>query len=932
MSSNPPSHTDEGASDRDPLDQAFDEFCGAWIDGQRPDVATFVLPFGSRSAELRARLEEFVDVMLTVRTVSAGDGSGSMPKRIGEYTIERELGRGGMGVVYLAHQESLGRHVALKVLTPDFIARDGLRERFQREAEAAARLRHPGIVSIHAVGEEGACPFIAMELVEGVPLHRILDRLASSAVAPVFGESLFDALAEESAAESGGEREALHVEPPAFRPGGTYVEAVCRVLIQVADALAYAHSQGVVHRDVKPSNILLRADGTVVLADFGIARFEGSSSLTRTGERPGTPQYMAPERGLSSSGLDPRVDVYSLGVVLFELLTLRRPFEGSHSAEVWHAVLHKAPPLARREFSWIPRDLATICSAAMEKDPARRYQGASELANDLRRFLAFSPIHARPMGRLDKGALWMRRHPVLSIAWGAALVCLVLGPTFVAWREHRSNERILEALVQKDEALQQAATNLEGSQQVTDVLVELFCLPQPSETLGRTVTAADLLKLGVSASRRRLATRPDLRAPLLQVLGTVHGSLGLYEDAQSLLRESVVDFRGAFGEGSPEAFDAEVELARALSMHGRLNEAKVSLEALLQGHERVVSPRSEASLRAHRVLANVQRKLGLYSEAMSNVTLACELQESLLGRMHHETLASRRERAQILTDQGEYEAAETALRELTDEHLVDVDPLDPDYLSARMSLAHLLERRGSDAEAESVLRETLDGLIQLVGDDHPSTLVAHNNLAQLQSRTGRLESAEEGMTQVLAGLRRSVGDDHPNSLMAEHNLGCLYMRQLRFADASPLLQRTLAQRQRLLGADHPDTLSSRFAWARILIWRDKEDEGEMEMRFVVARRNEILGVRHLQTLSAKNILASFLSHRGKSMEAEEMWRETRAIAKESLGPEHHLTKNVTERLAKFLASDGRVQEAQNMVEDSNAPKRLGRRFFPREAR
>jgi len=328
---------------------------------------------------------------------AAASDSPAMPRSdvgrtIGDFRILREIGSGGMATVYEAEQISLRRRIALKILAPHLSLSETSVRKFRREAEAVGRASHPGIVTVHAMGAEGGLYYIAEELVPA-------------------GRSLADRLR--------GHRDAGELPRGYFRDAADTIAAV-------AHALAHSHANGVVHRDVKPSNILLTEDGRPKLTDFGLARVEDALALSRTGEFAGTPYYMSPEQTTTSRrAIDPRTDIYSLGVTLYEALTLVRPFEGRTSREVLEKILLAEPRDPCKVNPRVPRDLAVICLKAMEKEPARRYATMEEFAEDLERFLAGEPIQARPVGRARKAVSWIRRHRLVSTAAAATAVALV---------------------------------------------------------------------------------------------------------------------------------------------------------------------------------------------------------------------------------------------------------------------------------------------------------------------------------------------------------------------------------------------------------------------------------------------------------------------------------------------------------------------------
>lgn len=299
-------------------------------------------------------------------------------KTLGDFRLVGELGRGGMGVVYLARQVSLDREVAVKVLPHHLTLQASTVARFRREANLAARLEHPGIVAIHAVGRDGDVHWFAMERIVGARLARV-DRRT-------------------------GERRT--------------VRQCAEIAAAVADALAHAHAHGVLHRDVKPSNILMRDDGQPVLTDFGLARDLGTDRITRTGNYAGTPVYSAPEQIAGRNDVDARADVWSLGATLYELLTDRLPFDADSELAVLEKIRSEEPVDPLRLVPDLAPDLAAIVLKALEKDPARRYQTAAELRDDLRAFLEYRPVTARRASRAVRVGRWLQRHP----GWRAALV------------------------------------------------------------------------------------------------------------------------------------------------------------------------------------------------------------------------------------------------------------------------------------------------------------------------------------------------------------------------------------------------------------------------------------------------------------------------------------------------------------------------------
>jgi WD40 repeat protein/serine/threonine protein kinase len=453
----------ESGSDRDSVERLAEEFVARYRRGERPALAEYT----DRHPEHAAEIREMFPALVKIEQLkpAAGDLTGPFagpgldaprPQRVGGFRIVREIGRGGMGVVYEAEQLALGRRVALKVL-PLHVGKDGNGlARFRRETRAAARLHHTNIVPVHEVGEDGELCYYAIQLIQGQPLDQVLDELrqlrtAGAATQPVGGVNVARSLLTGGFQVQGEPEEAARPSPSDGRassgsvalPGQTdpsnvltnrahYHRSVARVGIQVAEALDYAHREGVIHRDVKPSNLLLDPDGRVWVTDFGLAKTEGDA-LTNTGDVVGTLRYMAPERFRGWS--DPRSDVYSLGLTLYEMLLLRPAFAAEDRVQLIRQVTDEEAHRLRKADLSIPRDLATVVERAIDKEPTRRYQTAAELAEDLKRFVEDRPIRARRVGGAERGWRWCRRNPVvagLTATVGTLLLVAAIGATVAA--------------------------------------------------------------------------------------------------------------------------------------------------------------------------------------------------------------------------------------------------------------------------------------------------------------------------------------------------------------------------------------------------------------------------------------------------------------------------------------------------------------------
>jgi serine/threonine protein kinase len=489
------------------------------------------------------------------------------PRSLGDFQIIRELGRGGMAVVYEALQLSLGRRVALKVLpfAATFDARQ--LQRFKNEAQAAALLHHTNIVPIYAVGCERGVHFYAMQLIEGQSLAVLIRQLrvqAGLAPAATEGKSANgqshlsrgrsgDVLAPQleatdnylgaptsspgptSTTDFGARNHArstsnltVSITSGGSRRGETYFHKAARLIVQAADALEHAHQLGIVHRDIKPANLLVNTAGTLWVADFGLAQFQADVGLTRTGDMLGTFRYMSPEQaGGQRTALDHRTDIYSLGATFYELLTLQPVFAGETRHELLFQILHTEPRACRAINRAIPAELETIALKALGKAPGERYATAAELADDIRRFLDDRPILARPPSHLDRLRKWSRRHPSAVIAGVLLLAFGVVGLVVSNWMIAAEQRKTAVALEHEKRLFGQAKDAVNVLIEVSEE--ELANSPFAMQTRKRLLQTAltfyeDFIeqRRGDAASQAELAAVQDRVKGILQELNLLH--------------------------------------------------------------------------------------------------------------------------------------------------------------------------------------------------------------------------------------------------------------------------------------------------------------------------------------------------------------------------------------------------------------------------
>jgi serine/threonine protein kinase len=437
--------------DRDPVDVLAEEFADRLRRGERPSVSDYAAKHPEHAEQIRAVLPAVAQMeqLKHFRKSTAVTTSDNLPDRLGDFQIVRELGRGGMGVVYEAVQESLGRRVALKVLASHAQLDPERRERFVREAKAAARLHHTNIVPVFGVGEQDGLPYYVMQLIPGHGLNSLVTRWKDL----VQVETREHARRGDSTVVANGQSKRKSEAkppkpPPANGPAPEDWNLVASIGAQTAHALHYAHQKGVLHRDVKPANLLLDDRGEVWIVDFGLAKLANHCGLTVTGHIVGTLHYLAPE--CLHGKADARSDVYGLGATLYELLTLAAPFDAESPAQIMRMIADAKSVPPRRLNPHIPRDLETIVLKAIDRDPSRRYSSARAMAEDLEAFLDDRPIRARRESAPERAWRWARRNPAVASLSCCTFAALLLAAA-LGWNGYVKTKAALAAEGKKND-------------------------------------------------------------------------------------------------------------------------------------------------------------------------------------------------------------------------------------------------------------------------------------------------------------------------------------------------------------------------------------------------------------------------------------------------------------------------------------------------
>lgn len=774
---------------------------------------------------------------------------GEPDKVIGQYHLIRKIGEGGMGQVWLAEQsEPLKRLVALKLIHGG-IFDPALLRRFQAERQSLASMDHPAIAKVFDAGATAAGqPYFVMEYVPGETVTTYCD--AQKLTIP---ERL-------------------------------------ELFIQVCDGVQHAHQKAIIHRDLKPANILVvEVDGRPMprIIDFGLAKVVGqitdsANPATRAEVFVGTPGYMSPEQA-GSSDIDTRTDVYSLGVVLYELLTGQLPFDAERLKQLpFSEILRLTQEQeAVRPSSRVGRNTNTAISAAenrrsepkkverqlrgdldwitlkaLEKDRARRYGTPTELSRDIKRHLEDIPVEAGPGNASYRIQKYIRRHR-FGVAMTTVLAMLL--PAFA----------ILQAI-----QLRRIARERDRAGRITQFMTEMFKVSNPGEERGNQVTAREILDKASADIKTGLAQDPEMQAQMMMVMGKVYDNLGLYREADSLLRQATSIRRSTLGRENPGTAASMLALAWTLGHEGRYGEA----------------------------------------EALQRQVL--DFQKRTLGAENPDTVTTMADLAVILADEGHYAEAEKLERRALDLRRQNLKPDDLNIAGSLENLATVLQMEAHYPEAEELDKEAIAIRSRALGPDHPDTIATMNNLANVVYFEGRYPEAEKLDLEVLDERRKVFGAENPLTLKTMSNLANILHREHREPEAEKLCRETIDLQRRVLGPEHPETLMSMNNLTAILSKEGEYAEAEQIGSEVLDIRRRVLGPEHPLTLRAMSNLADSLTKLGKWTDAETLLQQALEIQRRVLGPDHPDTALSTYNLACVIAHQGKSAEALAMLREA----------------
>ncbi len=774
-----------------------------------------------------------------------GDGGGGepadkvIPTSIPGYDIVSLLGEGGMGTVYEAHQKSPDRRVALKVIRAGAMSKNAV-HRFKRETDMLGRLNHRGIAQIYEAGtaHEGSrsVPYFAMEFVSGLRLT-------------------------EFAKERGfGVRERVEL------------------LARVCDAVDHAHRNNVVHRDLKPSNVLVSESGQPKILDFGIARATDSDIQLQTlqtdaGQLVGTISYMSPEQVAGNpSRIDKRTDVYSLGVIAYELLVGRSPhnLRGKIVPEAARIIKEDDPSLLGSIDRSLRGDIEAIVCQAMEKNPDRRYQSAEAFAADLTCFLNDEPILARPPGTLYQIRKFSRRHKMfvggLAIAF-LGLSCGLIVATLEAAKAGRQRDRAVEAELAAQNAAARARIQTLQAERTLDFLREMLGSASPMMA-PHDLTVRELLERASVRAGAELADEPAIESAVRTAIGSAYIGIGMYEAAVGQLQVALRLQRDLYGDIHEDTVGTVLNLAYAYGLRGQFETSENLLSELLTALDGVEDEKHNRIAAAYDQLAEVLREKGDLEAAIKARATAlkvclqghqaagteCTLLKRSLGELHHAL--------------GEYDEA---LR-LYDEALAEQQAfLGEDHADLSWTLhcrATLLHERGGLVSAEVAYRETTEFQRRVLGDEHVELAINMSMLSALLVQKHEYIEAEKLLVDSLAMRRSLLGDEHVHIAMHLFNMGGFYQQLGLLEKAETFLQDALAMRRKLHGPSHPMTVQATQSLASLLFDRGRFAQAEELLLEVIDARLMLCSEQDFAVLSARSDLARVWIQQGHLAEAE----------------------------------------------------------------
>ena len=762
-------------------------------------------------------------------SASSAAGAQLLPSSIGRYRILRLLGEGGMGAVYEAEQDQPRRLVALKVIRAAWASPDLLR-RFEQESQALGRLHHPGIAQIYEAGSAetgfGVQPFFAMELIHGKSLVEYADEHKLNT------------------------RQRLEL------------------IIQVCDAVQHAHQRGIIHRDLKPANILVDDTGQPKILDFGLARATDSDAQatrqTDMGQLLGTLAYMSPEQVLADPlALDTRTDVYALGVILYELLAGKMPYMLPNLLHEAVRTIQQTDPAPLSSIDRTYRgDIETIVSKALEKDKARRYASAAEMAADIRHHLHDEPIVARPASTAYQLKKFARRNKPLVSGIAGVFVVLMMGVVASTWEAVQA--RRAEKKAQQQSAIAQAVNDFLQN----DLLGQASSFNQAKGDPNITVRAA--LDCAASEVETRFANYPEVKAAILYTIGDTYNDLGRFADGEKELQKALTLQQRLFGPDDPKTLATMEDLAWANLGQGKLSEAEALFQNTCSSDLRVFGNKSRTTLHCMYGLAGALYQDRKFAQAEALYQQTLDLERRNLGRD------------------------------------------DPQTLRTMTFLADTFAADGKNDRAEELARDAMTAQREVLGATHPDTVESESALNLAYYNEGKYNEAGAAARDLLQIEERVLGPDHPKSLWLAGMMVAAFDNSGKSFQAEPLARDTFERRQRVVGLTNRDTLQSLANLGDVLFHEGKNAQALPLYMQALQMRRRAFGENDADVISSLTQLAEFYQAQHNYNLAEKYDVEATTIASRVLGTDSATTAYVEAGLGSIYLDEGKYDKAESV--------------------
>ena len=900
--------------------ELLDDLLGKLLLKQGSELAVgsaIIADFDALLAELRNRDDE--DIYNTIGPAPPPTAESQLPCSTpgastgSRFQLLRFHDEGGLGRVSIALDTELDREVALKEIKPQYADDQASRSRFLLEAEITGGLEHPGIVPIYGLGAAAdGRPYYAMRFIKGHNLATTTQK--------------------------------FHQQLQAGATDADRAVGLRRLLgrfLDVCNAVYFAHQRGILHRDLKPGNVMLGEYGETLVVDWGLAksidqgatrvptdsaqlsavtplRPRSGSSLdaTQLGSAIGSPHYMSPEQARGEHDrLGPATDVYSLGATLYTVLTNRKPVEGETLEEIFEKVHFGNRRTAREQNPRIDISLSAVCERAMALEPAERYTSVRELSDDVERYLADETVtaYAEPWSRRTQR--WLRKHPRMVGSIAATLVAGIVSAVSIAGVVNSSNRQLGELNASLKQSRNEAIQAKEQAETVSEFMVGTFRLPDPAFD-GRTLTVLEVLDRAVDNLGTGFESDPLTKAALVNALGQTYLGLGLPQKTVALFQEALKLRQQHLATNHLDTLLSMNNLAASYLVSGQTDKALTLQQETTQLMRESLGADHLETLTSMNNLATSFRTVGQPEKAYLLNKETLELRRESLGSNHPDTLLSMNNLALSLYDRGQYDDAiaryEQTLK-LMRKHLGQDHPL---TLNSMSNLAESFAAAGQIDMALALHQEALQLRVEKLGSDHPDTLMSMNNLAQSYSAAGQADKALRLHEETLELMRENLGAVHPFTLSSMNNLGASYFASGQTKKALEQHTETLELMRTHLGRDHPNTLTSMNNLADCYSAVGQADKALSLNNETLELRREKLGRDHPDTLMSMNNLAASFFATGQSEKSLALHGETLKLRCELLGFDHPETLRSMNNLAHSCAAAGQIDKALALYEET----------------